>query len=256
MTQTVLTPDGEQPVVELVGGRAAYGDIEVLHGVDLAVPPGRVVALLGPNGAGKTTTMKAIGGVVPLTSGRLYYAGRDVTGISATEAANLGVCAIPEGRGVFANLTVRENLWVASGTRAAFTDLEEVAYARFPDLGERRGQLAGSLSGGEQQMLSLSRALGTDPAVLLLDELSMGLAPLVVSELYDIVGGLAAQGVSILLAEQFARIVLPLAHSAALMVNGRLLRVGTPAEIEQELATAYLGGGASSIRRQIEAGDR
>ncbi|WP_141576555.1 ABC transporter ATP-binding protein [Actinomadura sp. WMMA1423] len=230
------------PVVELRGVHAAYGDIQVLHGIDLAVPAGAVVALLGPNGAGKTTTMKIVSGLLRPASGTLHFSGRDVTGITAAEAAGLGVCSIPEGRGVFANLTVRENLWVAAGRHTSLDAMEEVAYARFPRLGERRNQLAGSLSGGEQQMLSLSRALGRNPAVLLLDELSMGLAPLVVTEMYEVVAGLAADGVSILLAEQFARVVLPLADLAVLMVNGRAVRTGPPAEIEEELSTTYLGG--------------
>jgi branched-chain amino acid transport system ATP-binding protein len=229
-------------VVELTGVRASYGEIEVLHGIDLSVPAGSVVALLGPNGAGKSTTMKVVSGLHPVSSGTLRLSGRDVTGITATETARLGVCAIPEGRGVFPNLTVRENLWVAAGHRATLDDLEQVAYARFPQLGRRRDQLAGSMSGGEQQMLALSRALGTSPAVLLLDELSMGLAPMVVTGMYDVVAGLAAEGVTILLAEQFARIVLPIADHAVLLVNGRVVRAGAPADIEHELSTTYLGG--------------
>jgi branched-chain amino acid transport system ATP-binding protein len=232
----------EAPVVELAGVRAAYGAIEVLKGVDLTVPAGSVVALLGPNGGGKTTTMKVVSGLMPTTAGELRLSGRNVTGITATEASRLGVCSIPEGRGVFANLSVRENLWVATGTGTRLAELEEAAYARFPKLSDRRNQLAGSMSGGEQQMLALSRALGTDPAVLLLDELSMGLAPMIVSEMYDIVGGLAAEGISILVAEQFARVVLPIADTAALMLGGRIVKVGRPADIEDELSTTYLGG--------------
>ncbi|WP_244928796.1 ABC transporter ATP-binding protein [Nocardioides sp. W7] len=247
MTVTEPTPAPgaaatEEPLVELVGVRAAYGAIEVLKGVDLTVPAGAVVALLGPNGGGKTTTMKIVSGLMPSTSGELRIAGRNVTGITATEASRLGVCSIPEGRGVFANLTVRENLWVATGTGRKLAEIEEAAYARFPKLSERRNQLAGSMSGGEQQMLSLSRALGTDPVVLLLDELSMGLAPMIVSQMYEIVGQLAAEGISILVAEQFARVVLPIADTAALMLGGRVVRVGRPAEIEDELSTTYLGG--------------
>lgn len=230
------------PVIELVGARAGYGEIEVLKGIDLAVEPGSVVALLGPNGAGKSTVLKTISGLVPLTAGRLRLAGRDMTGISAVDVARLGVCTIPEGRGVFANLTVRENLCVAAGTRVSARHLEEVAYQRFPRLGHRRHQVAGSLSGGEQQMLALCRALGTAPSVLLLDELSMGLAPLVVTEMYEIVAGLAEEGIAIVLAEQFARIVLPLADHAALMVGGRVIRTGTPVQIESELSITYLGG--------------
>jgi len=235
-------PGADEPVVELLGVRAAYGAIEVLKGVDLTVPAGSVVALLGPNGGGKTTTMKIVSGLMPSTSGELRISGRNVTGITATEASRLGICSIPEGRGVFANLTVRENLWVATGTGRKRSEIEDAAYVRFPKLAERRNQLAGSMSGGEQQMLSLSRALGTDPVVLLLDELSMGLAPMIVSQMYDIVGQLAAEGISILVAEQFARVVLPIADTAALMLGGRVVRVGRPAEIEDELSTTYLGG--------------
>ncbi len=230
------------PALELRGAHAAYGDIEVLHGVDLTVPAGSVVALLGPNGAGKSTTMKTLNGQVPLSAGRLFIAGRDLTGISPVDAAALGVCTIPEGRGVFANLTVRENLMVAAGNRATLAEMEAAAYARFPKLGDRRSQLAGSMSGGEQQMLALCRALGTHPSVLLLDELSMGLAPMIVSQMYAVVAALAAEGITVLLAEQFARIVLPLADTAVLMVNGRVVRTGAPADLEEALSTTYLGG--------------
>ncbi|MEZ5152594.1 ABC transporter ATP-binding protein [Rhodococcus zopfii] len=230
------------PLLELACIRAGYGPIEVLHGVDLVLDPGAVVALLGPNGGGKTTTLKVCAGIQQATSGEFRLAGRAVNGVSAADLARLGVCSIPEGRGVFPNLTVRENLWIATGTGASLAELEEVAYTRFPILGQRRTQLAGSMSGGEQQMLALSRALGTRPTVLLLDELSMGLAPRIVSQIYDIVGELAAEGLSILVAEQFARAVLPIATSAALMLQGRVVRTGNPAEIEEELSTSYLGG--------------
>lgn len=230
------------PALELAGVTAAYGVIQVLNGVDLTVPAGSVVALLGPNGGGKTTTLRVISGLLGTTGGELRYSGREVTGITANEAARVGVCSIPEGRGVFANLTVRENLWVATGTGTSFGEVEEIAYTRFPKLSERRHQLAGSMSGGEQQMLALARALSTRPGVLLLDELSMGLAPMIVSEMYDIVGQLAAEGISVLVAEQFARVVLPIADSAALMLQGRVVQVGTPSDIDAALHTTYLGG--------------
>lgn len=230
------------PVLELVGVRAAYGPIEVLHGVDLAVQAGQVVALLGPNGGGKSTTVKICAGLMQPIAGDLRYAGRSVTGISAEEAARLGVCTIPEGRGVFANLTVRENLWLATGTGTERAAVEQAAFARFPVLGDRRNQLAGSMSGGEQQMLALSRALATSPAVLLLDELSMGLAPMIVGQIYETVAQLVEEGISVLVAEQFARTVLPIADLAAVMLNGRIAAVGSPADIAEELETAYLGG--------------
>jgi branched-chain amino acid transport system ATP-binding protein len=231
-----------EPLLELVDVRAGYGAIEVLHGVNLALQPGSLLALLGPNGGGKSTTMRVCAGLHPPTGGELRFAGRKVNGISAQDAARLGVCSIPEGRGIFPNLTVRENLWAATGTGAKLEDLEEKAYARFPRLGERRNQLAGSMSGGEQQMLALSRALGTDPAVLLLDELSMGLAPMIVTRMYETVAELVAGGLSVLVAEQFARAVLPIADTAALMLHGRVVAAGPPAEIEDRLSSDYLGG--------------
>jgi branched-chain amino acid transport system ATP-binding protein len=238
---TTEPPGGEPPLLELADVRAGYGPIEVLHGVDLQVPAGAVVALLGPNGAGKTTTLNVCCGLHPPAGGELRLAGRSVNGASAEELARLGVCTIPERRGVFPNLTVRENLWMATQTGVPLREVEEVAYGRFPVLGQRRGQLAGTLSGGQQQMLALTRALGTSPAVLLLDELSMGLAPRIVRELYEIVGRLAAEGMSILIVEQFARTVLPIADRVALMLHGRIVDVGSPSEVEENLSAAYLG---------------
>jgi branched-chain amino acid transport system ATP-binding protein len=232
----------QEPILELVDVRAGYGPIEVLHGVDLRVPAGAVVALLGPNGGGKTTTLRVCSGLHPVTSGALRIAGRQVNGVSAAQLAQIGVCCIPEGRSIFPNLTVRENLWLATGTGPPLGSIEEAAYSRFPILGQRRQQLAGTLSGGEQQMLALARALGTEPVILLLDELSLGLAPLIVSQVYDTVSELAAGGISILVAEQFARTVLPIAHSAGIMLHGRIVQMGSPEEIEAKLSTTYLGG--------------
>jgi branched-chain amino acid transport system ATP-binding protein len=234
----------EPPVLELAGVRAAYAGIEVLHGVDLAVGAGEVVALLGANGAGKSTTVKVAAGLLRPTAGTVRIAGHDVTGVASHDRARIGVCTIPEGRGTFPNLTVRENLWMATQAArgAELAALEHAAFARFPRLADKRTQLAGTLSGGEQQMLAMSRALVTDPAVLLFDELSMGLAPIVVQQLYEIVGQVASEGVSILVVEQFARAVLGIADRAAIMVNGEVTRVGTPAELSSELSSAYLGG--------------
>jgi branched-chain amino acid transport system ATP-binding protein len=232
----------EEPVLELRGVRAAYGSIEVLHGVDLSIPAGTVVALLGPNGAGKSTTLKVACGLMPPTVGQVLLAGRDVTGVKAEELARVGVTTIPEGRGIFPNLTVRENLLMATYAGVTMSHVEAVAYERFPRLKERRSQVAGTMSGGEQQMLAMARGLASDPALLLLDELSMGLAPLVVEELYGIVGQIARTGTSILVVEQFARTVLGVADVAAIMVNGLVRKVGTPTEVEHELSAAYLGG--------------
>lgn len=234
--------DNSDPVLELRGVRAAYGSIEVLHGVDLVVPAGTVVALLGPNGAGKSTTLQVACGLMSPTAGQVLLAGRDVTGVKAEDLARCGVTTIPEGKGVFPNLTVRENLLMATHAGASMRHIEEVAYERFPRLKERRSQVAGTMSGGEQQMLAMARGLAADPALLLLDELSMGLAPLVVEELYGIVGQIASTGTSILVVEQFARTVLGVADVAAIMVNGLVRKVGSPAEVENVLSAAYLGG--------------
>lgn len=229
-------------VLELRDVRAAYDDIAVLHGINLAVEPGQVVALLGPNGAGKTTALRIISGVHPMTSGQLLLCGRDVTGVSPRELARAGVCLIPEGRGVFPNLSVRDNLSMMTFTGRSRDEIEEVAFARFPILAERASQIAGTLSGGEQQMLALSRGLATDPAVLLLDELSMGLAPLIVGQLYEEVAEIARQGVAVILVEQFANSVLEFADHAAVLVRGRIEKQGHPDDgLRTELATLYLG---------------
>ncbi|MGI9578159.1 MAG: ABC transporter ATP-binding protein [Microthrixaceae bacterium] len=231
----------KRSLLDLQGIKAAYGTIQVLHGVDLSVPEGSVVALLGPNGAGKTTTMSVACGLLEPTAGKVYMAGVDVTGTRAEDLARSGVVTIPEGKGIFPNLTVRENLMMATYSGMDMGHVEEVAYTRFNRLGERRGQVAGTLSGGEQQMLAMARGLAADPAILLLDELSMGLAPLVVEELYGIVAQIARGGTSILVVEQFARTVLGVADLAGVMVNGTVRAFGRPNEIENELSAAYLG---------------
>jgi branched-chain amino acid transport system ATP-binding protein len=231
-----------QPVLELQGIRASYDNIEVLHGVDLELYPGAVLALLGPNGAGKSTTLKVACGLLKPRVGKVLVAGRDVTGCRPEELARRGLVTIPEGKGIFPSLTVRENLLVATHGGRKLAAIEEIAYAQFPRLKERRSQVVGTMSGGEQQMLAMARGLASDPAVLLLDELSMGLAPLVVEELYGIVADIARRGVSILVVEQFARTVLGVADVAAIMLHGRIRTVGRPSEIEAELSSAYLGG--------------
>ncbi len=230
------------PILELRNVRASYGSIEVLHGVNLTVGRGEVVALLGPNGAGKSTLIKVASGILRPSAGQLMIAGRDATGASANALARAGLCTIPEGRGIFPNLTVRENLLMATYSGHKLSDIEQSTYARFPRLAERRSQLAGTMSGGEQQMLSLARALATDPVILLLDELSMGLAPLIVSELYQQVAAIAAEGVSVLVVEQFARTVLGVADQAVVLAHGNVQAFGKASEIgEDVLASAYLG---------------
>lgn len=231
-----------EPLLELVGLRAAYGAIEVVHGVDLAVQPGTVHAVLGPNGAGKTTILKVIAGLHRATAGDVILAGRRINWATPDELARAGLCLIPEGRGIFPNLTVRENLWMMTRPGRSLKTLEEQAFARFPRLADRRSQVAGTLSGGEQQMLAMARGLVTDPALLLLDELSTGLAPIIVEELYRLVAQVAAEGVSILVVEQFAHIVLDVAAQATVISHGRVSHSGTPAELESTLTEAYLGG--------------
>jgi branched-chain amino acid transport system ATP-binding protein len=234
--------NGFEPLLELRGVRAGYGAIEVLHGVDLDLRAGEVMAVLGPNGAGKTTTLKVLAGLHPLDGGDVWVAGRRVNGARPEDLARAGLCLIPEGRGIFPSLTVRENLRMATYRGMPMRHVEEIAYGRFPRLAERRGQVAGTLSGGEQQMLALARGLATDPGILVLDELSMGLAPIVVEQLYSQVADMARNGVSILVVEQFARVVLGVADRAAIMLNGRVTDIGTPVEIEAKLSSAYLGG--------------
>ena len=235
-------PDDERELLlELRDVRAAYDGINVLHGVDLAVPVGTVVAVLGPNGAGKTTMLHIVAGLHPCSAGQVLLAGRRVNGASADDLARRGLCLVPEGRGIFPNLTVRENLWMMTHSRGSLSEIEETAFTRFPRLRDRRGQMAGTLSGGEQQMLAMARGLATDPALLMLDELSMGLAPLIVEDLYELVAQVAAEGVSILVVEQFARIVADVADQAAVMVQGKVVQVGRPSELEANLSQAYLG---------------
>jgi branched-chain amino acid transport system ATP-binding protein len=233
------------PALELRDVRAGYGRIEVLHGVNLTVPAGAVVALLGPNGAGKSTTLKVICGDVVPSSGCVHVEGTHVNGTSPDEFARAGVCHIPEGRGIFPNLTVAENLRMHTyGGPIPYDQVQALAYESFPRLGERRRQLAGTLSGGEQQMLALARAIVSEPAILLLDEISMGLAPIIVSELYEFVGQLAERGITILLVEQFAQTALSVADFVAVMSQGVITTMGEPSDVADVLADAYLGGAA------------
>jgi branched-chain amino acid transport system ATP-binding protein len=239
---TVLTP--VPPAVTIEGIRAGYGRIEVLHGVDLTVPAGSVFALLGPNGAGKSTLLKVVCGRVRPTAGQVLIGDRAIGKSSTESLVKEGLCSIPEGRGIFPNLTVVENLriWTYRGGISA-ADVEQKTFDTFPRLKERRKQYAGTLSGGEQQMLAISRALVTDPKVLLLDELSMGLAPMIVSELYELVGQLARGGITVLLVEQFVTTALTVATRAAIMVHGRIEQEGTPEEMADAALSVYLSSG-------------
>jgi ABC-type branched-subunit amino acid transport system ATPase component len=239
-----VATDSAPPALSAVDVHAGYGRIEVLHGVSLAVRSGTSMALLGPNGAGKTTLLNAISGQIPLTSGTVEVAGSPLKRNATENLARSGVCMIPEGRSIFPNLTVAENLLMYTYRRQGLKSatIEGQAFERFPALAGRRRQLAGTLSGGEQRMLALARALTTEPKVLLLDELSMGLAPIIVDQLYDIVGQLvASEGLTILMVEQFVQTALSVADEAAIMVNGTLVKRGKPADIRSEVVGAYLG---------------
>jgi branched-chain amino acid transport system ATP-binding protein len=227
--------------LELRGISAGYGKVAVLHDVDLVVPDGGVLALLGPNGAGKSTLLRVASGRTAPTHGEVLLRGKDVTGKSPERLARTGLCSVPEGRAVFPNLSVSDNLrmWTfRPGVKRK--DVEEQAFSRFPRLKERRRQLAGRLSGGEQQMLAMSRALTVNPDVLLLDEISMGLAPVVASELFGLVRQIANDGTPVLLVEQFARSALEIADSVAVMSQGRIRITGSPDEVRDRVLESYL----------------
>ncbi|MFD4709771.1 ABC transporter ATP-binding protein [Streptomyces sp. NPDC058430] len=228
-------------MLELDRISAGYGGTRVLRDVSLWLPPQSVVALLGTNGAGKTTLLRVASGLLPPTSGRLSVDGEDLTGKRPHTLARNGVCHVPEGRGVFATLTVKENILI----QAAGGDLDEAverAVSAFPVLGHKLGQLAGSLSGGQQQMLALAHAYVTDADYVLLDEVSMGLAPVVVDEIFEFLGRLADDGRALLLVEQYVARALELADYVYLMNRGRIEFAGEPGELDSDrLVAQYLG---------------
>jgi len=228
------------PVLELDGVSARYGSATVLRGVDLVVQPGQVVALLGPNGAGKTTLMRTVAGLVPASGGAVRLNGVDVTRRKTHLRARAGLCLIPEGRGIFPSLTVRENLRLQGRANERRETLDRIVEA-FPALGGRLGAVAGRLSGGQQQMVALGRCLVTDPSVVLLDEVSMGLAPLVIDEIFEALEGLARTGVALLLVEQYVSRALAMADSVYVLTRGRVGWSGSPAQITaEEIMQRYL----------------
>jgi branched-chain amino acid transport system ATP-binding protein len=237
--------------LELDGVVAAYGRVEVLHGVSLAVPQGAVVALLGPNGAGKTTTLRAISGTVVPSKGVIRLDGRRISGKSPSGIARRGVALIPEGRGIFPSLSVRDNIEIAIRAATAGSEGQrrsgfDKIVGTFPRLGERLTQAAGTLSGGEQQMLAMSRALVCEPRVLMMDEISMGLAPIVVDQLFEAVAVLRAQGTTILLVEQYLTHALQLADICYVMSKGEVAFVGEPSELrDPDVVSRYLGVSAT-----------
>ena len=230
---------------------AGYGKIEVLQGISINVPRGKVVTLIGSNGAGKTTTMRAVSGMIAPTAGEITLNGKRIDGLESFDIARLGLAHSPEGRRVFATMTVADNLKLGAFPRYTgarpkgdvAADLER-AMELFPRLKERRLQLAGTLSGGEQQMLAMARATMLNPEVVLLDEPSMGLAPILVEEVFRIIARLKQQGVTMLLVEQFAAAALSVADYAYVLENGRISLHGPAAQLRDDPAVqaAYLGG--------------
>ncbi|MFN8450649.1 MAG: ABC transporter ATP-binding protein [Anaerolineae bacterium] len=230
------------PLLEVHDLHAGYGAIRALRGLSFAVEQGQVVSLIGANGAGKSTTLNTISGLIKPTQGRVIFDGRDITGWRADRVTALGLIQVPEGRQVIAPMTVYENLIIGARGETLQADLDDI-YARFPRLYERRDQRAGLLSGGEQQMLAVGRALMMRPRLLMLDEPSMGLAPLMVNEVFRIIGDIKNQGIPILLVEQNARKALQIADTAYVLERGRIAHQGDAAKLREDTSViaAYLG---------------
>ena len=226
----------------------SYGGIEALKGISFSVDEGQIVTLIGANGAGKSTTLRAITGIVPVKSGTILYNGEDITGMDTQKVVERGIALVPEGRRVFANLTVLENLKIGAYLRKDTAQIQkdiEYIYKLFPRLEERSWQLAGTLSGGEQQMLAVGRAMMTRPRLIMMDEPSLGLAPLVVKDIFGIISRLSADGITILLIEQNANAALHAAHYGYVLETGMMTLSGTGEELlsSKSIQEAYLGRG-------------
>jgi branched-chain amino acid transport system ATP-binding protein len=233
----------EAPLLEVKHLAAGYGGLEVVRDIDLAVRPGEVVACIGANGAGKTTTLRAISGMIHPRRGRVMFGGRDVTGTSAERIAQLGLIHIPEGRGLFPNLSVEDTLRLVSNTAGHDVNIAP-AFELFPKLRQRRRQLVGTLSGGEQQMVALGRAILSEPRLVMIDEMSQGLAPTVVRQLFDIIRVFREQGIAVLLVEQFVESALDVADRAYVFEHGSIRLSGPAAELRADrklVAGSYLG---------------
>jgi branched-chain amino acid transport system ATP-binding protein len=235
-------------LLEIEDLRVFYGRIEALHGISLQVDEGEVVALIGANGAGKTTTMRAISGIRPVSTGRIIFDGRNITKMRADLRVTLGISQAPEGRGIFPGMTVIENLEMGAYARkdrnspTKKADLER-AFTLFPRLAERRSQVGGTLSGGEQQMLTIGRALMSRPRLMLLDEPSMGLAPMLIQQIFSIITEINSQGITVLVVEQNAQQALSRAHRAYIMETGEIVKEGPGRDLLADPAVkdAYLG---------------
>ncbi len=225
----------------------SYGAIKALHGIDLRIEPGEIVCLLGANGAGKSTTLRAISRLIPVVSGNILYEGASLLKVAPHEVVARGIGHVPEGRGIFASLTVQENLRLATWTlkqKQSMNGLFQAIFDLFPRLKERQKQLAGTLSGGEQQMLAVARAMMTDCRLMLLDEPSMGLSPILVKEVLRAIQEINRRGKTIMLVEQNANMALKIAHRGYVLENGRIVLEGPAAELAQDprVKEAYLGG--------------
>jgi len=226
--------------------KVSYGGIQAVKGIDLHVAPGELVALIGSNGAGKTTTLKALAGLLHPASGKIHYNGQSLRNIPSHQRVRAGLALVPECRGIFARLTVAENLLMGAYCRHDQADIAldlQHIYELFPRLAERRAQLAGTLSGGEQQMVAIGRALMSRPKVLMLDEPSMGLAPMLVARIFETIRSISAQGVSILLVEQNARLALEVANRGYVLESGLITLSGAAADLlgSEAVRRAYLG---------------
>ncbi|MDD3785352.1 MAG: ABC transporter ATP-binding protein [Hydrogenophaga sp.] len=233
-------------LLKVSGLKVSYGGIKAVKGIDMEVREGELISLIGSNGAGKTTTMKAITGSLGIEGGRIEYLGRDTRGKGAWDLVRQGLAMVPEGRGIFTRMTITENLlmgaYIRSDKKGIDDDIEKM-FGIFPRLKERKDQLAGTMSGGEQQMLAMARALMSQPKVLLLDEPSMGLSPIMVDKIFEVVRDVSAQGVTILLVEQNAQRALQIADRGYVMDSGEITMTGTGKEllVDPKVREAYLG---------------
>ena len=237
MTKTTETTTA----LSMKGITSGYGTTTIVRNIDLTIEAGSVTALLGPNGAGKSTLLKTMSGLIRPMSGSVMIDGQDVSSLAPNKRANLGLCHIPEGRGIFPSMTVRENLELQAKPGEQSIAIEK-GIAAFPILGERLMQRAGTMSGGQQQMLSMARAYTQNPRVILVDEGSLGLAPIVVDEIFSFLAGVAAAGAALLIVDQFVARALALATSAYVMTRGEIVFAGTSAELQRsDVFERYLG---------------
>lgn len=232
-------------ILEVTDLEVFYGVIQAIKGISFEVNPGEIIALIGANGAGKTTTLQTITGLIPSKAGHIVYDGKDITKMPGHKLVSMGMAHVPEGRRVFAQLTVLQNLKLGAYTRKDKGELEEtlkIIYQRFPRLEERKNQLAGTLSGGEQQMLAMGRALMSHPKLIVMDEPSMGLSPIYVNEIFDIIQKINADGTTVLLVEQNAKKALAVADRAYVLETGKIVLSGDASELmnDDSVKKAYL----------------